>query len=29
LGKVFTHTNALHGFSNLFKISICKEICAY
>jgi hypothetical protein len=29
LGKVFTHTHALHELSNLFKISICREICAY
>jgi hypothetical protein len=24
-----THTHALHELSNLFKISICGEICAY
>jgi len=29
LGKVFTQTHALHELSNLFKISICREICAY
>jgi hypothetical protein len=24
-----SHTHALHELSNLFKISICSEICAY
>jgi hypothetical protein len=31
LGKVFTHihAHALHELSKLFKIFICREICAY
>jgi hypothetical protein len=27
--RKLSHTHALHELSNLFKISICRKICAY